>query len=200
MIRFFCTKCGREYVLADAFAHLPLLCKGCGDRMVVPDPKDSLPEPPPPPSKPPFDQSLAAPPPTLPEPERTPEETGSSEVKLFLSAEMQKKLNLAMPPAPNADEPAFPSPVEAEAPRPDRTRLAWMVDGFAFVVLLAAGAFLGETVARKSTIQIFSDAPASAKFPPTELLLWIGCVAACGLLYVWLGTRGWTLGARIRRR
>src|SRR6185437_11887497 len=39
MIRFNCATCGREYVLADALRHLPLLCKQCGHRLVVPDPQ-----------------------------------------------------------------------------------------------------------------------------------------------------------------
>jgi hypothetical protein len=175
--------------------------------MVVPTPGESLPEPPPPlpppPSKPAIERSLPAPPsvhPGLYQSEQLRDEgDSSSEVDLFLSAEVRKKLSMeAMPPS--VEETISPPPIEAAAPRADRTRLAWMVDGFAFVVLLAAGAFIGETVARKSTLQIFGDAPASTRFPPTELLLWLGSVAACGLLYVWLGTRGWTLGARIRRR
>lgn len=212
MIRFCCTKCGREYLLADAFAHLPLLCKGCGDRLIVPDPGDSLPEPPPPPPstplpKPTFERSLGSSTSRLieePEPAHQVTED-SSEVDLFLSAELRKKLNtpaeMAEQPVPVPRPAAPPQPVAPEeTERPDRTRLSWLIDGAAMLVMLAIGGYLGESVTRKSTVRILGDAPASAKFPPTDLLLWLGCVAAFGLVYFWLGTRGWTPGARLRRR
>ena len=49
MIRFNCPTCERPYELPDAMAHLPLVCKQCGQRLTPPAP---TPDPPPPPPKP----------------------------------------------------------------------------------------------------------------------------------------------------
>ncbi len=49
MIRFNCPHCERPYELPDAFAHLPLVCKQCGQRLTPPKPTPDLPPPPPPP-------------------------------------------------------------------------------------------------------------------------------------------------------
>ena len=208
MIRFCCTKCGKDYLLADALARLPLLCKGCGDRIIVPDPSESLPEPPPPPPKP-----ISVPPSQVaPEqPDRNHEPAPSApagEVDLFLSEELRKKLTVPMEesgrePAPMARvaaKPETPAPDQAEESQPDRARLARIVDGAVLLVVLVIGMFIGESVAGKSTLKILGDAPASPKFPPTDLLVWLACVVVLGLVYLWLGTRGWSVGGWIKRR
>src|SRR5581483_10467077 len=66
VIRFSCPQCGRAYVLADALAHLPLVCKGCGQRLAVPDPQPEPEPPPPPPVKRPVPVAKAPPPPPEP--------------------------------------------------------------------------------------------------------------------------------------
>ena len=71
MIRFSCQNCKRKYVLPDALARLPLLCKGCGSRLSVPGPGET-----------------AAPPRKKPEPAPEPAEDepaapGSDEDDLF---------------------------------------------------------------------------------------------------------------------
>lgn len=173
MIRFLCTKCGREYVVSNALARLPLLCKGCGDRIIVPDPSESLPEPPPEEEKP---DSLVSP---------------TVDDSLFMSIE-------GSGPAP-PPQPMPPLPEPAPIPPPRRSVNTKLVDGATLFVALCLGAFIGEYIAKKSTLQILGDAPASAKFPPTDLAIWVGTVATFGLFYLWLITRGWSLGARLRR-
>ena len=46
MIRFSCQHCDHPYLLPDALAHVPLLCKGCGQRLAVPAPGTDNPPPP----------------------------------------------------------------------------------------------------------------------------------------------------------
>lgn len=58
MIRFNCPNCDRRYELPEALARLPLLCKGCGQSLAVPE-RSTEPEPPP---------VVAAPPPVPPPP------------------------------------------------------------------------------------------------------------------------------------
>ena len=43
MIRFNCPTCGRPYELPDAMAHLPLVCKQCGQRLTPPAPTPDAP-------------------------------------------------------------------------------------------------------------------------------------------------------------
>ena len=232
VIRFSCMKCRREYQLSNALSHLPLLCKGCGDRIVVPDPSESLPEPPPappppvtpppkpappaaPPPKPVFERSLPVPPPPLdddkPEFQIAPLEE-DSEVNLFLSPEMRKKLFLPIEgsgpaPLPNRIPPLAPTPVMPPAPPPpveaeeEITPSKWKpIDAAGVLVMVILGNLFGGAAAGKSPFEILNDAPASPKFPPTDLVIWLGSVAAFVLLYVWMVGRGWSLGARLKRR
>jgi hypothetical protein len=55
VIRFNCPNCSRRYELPDALAHLPLVCKGCGQPLAVPAPTpDPEPEPEPEPERKPV--------------------------------------------------------------------------------------------------------------------------------------------------
>jgi len=200
MIRFNCATCGREYVLADALRHLPLLCKQCGHRLVVPDPQ---PEP-----VAPIAAPVAEPLPYAPAAEKGSASEGrlmalpsvsDSEVDLFMSAEMRAKLAAAAAPEPVAEAP-LPIPEPTAPRRPPTKALPAAVDAFITVILLALGMFVGEAVAGESTGHILSNAGSAPKFPPTDLLLWLGCVGFFGLLYGWLGARGWTVGGWLKRR
>lgn len=213
MIRFNCTTCGREYLLADALRHLPLLCKGCGHRLVVPDPQ------PEPISPPPAPQPTVRPEPPRPQKSPSPSDPGSaaegrlvaapsvsdSEVDLFMSAELRAKLAAAAgaeplePPVPGPS-PAPPAREEPANPRPPRKTLAAAADAFVAVLLLALGVFVGEIVAGESTGEILENAGTAPKFPTVELVMWLGCVGFFGLVYAWLGTRGWTLGGWVKRK
>lgn len=216
MIRFSCTSCQREYFLADAMAHLPLLCKGCGHRLEVPNPTPEAievrEEP-----KPAFDRSIAGALKSTPvhltsdEKYNVREEhvstAADSEVDLFLSPEVRKKLSVpiegsAAAPVP-APLPAIqklpPTPLEVETKQPRKT-LGLVVDVAIALLVLVVGAIAGETVAGKPTGEILSGAGSAPKFPPTDLLLWLGSVVVFGLIYAWLGTRGWTVGGWLKRR
>lgn len=200
VIRFHCPKCGRECLLPRALIGVPLLCKGCGDRLAVPEHSEPLPEPP----RPAFDRSLPIAREDQPDILVTPTVEDSS-VNLFLSAEVRKNLFLPIEgsgqsPPPDVETPVASTDLPVTAPPPDRKLLARIADGAAFFAMLALGAVVGSMVAGKSIAQIFADAPASPRFPPTDLMILVASVAVCGLLYVWLGTRGWSLGARIRHR
>jgi len=192
--------------VSNALIGVPLLCKGCGDRLTVPETSDPPPDVP----KPSFDRSLPPPDEGTPDILVTPTIENSA-VNLFISAEARKNLFQPiegsgqtstphpMPPLPSPIAERLPvAPPSAEPPA--RQVAARLVDGAAFLAALALGATLGSFAAGKPTRDILGDAPASPRFPPTDLLIWVASVAACGLLYVWLGARGWSLGARLKRR
>lgn len=203
MIRFSCPHCGRQYLLADALAHLPLICKGCGQRLTVPDPEPEPPAPLPPPKAPSVPQPVLreggapAEPQAAPPPEPHPPEQG-------VPAPKNADEPLISPEAlAHLDEPAklFPPGAETGSTSArNRNVLARVADAAVVLVLLVAGALLGEMVARKPTGEILSGAGSSPKFPPTDLMVWLGCVAFFGLVYAWLGTRGWTVGGWLRRQ
>lgn len=98
---------------------------------------------------------------------------------------------------PKPPVPAKPTPV---GPARDRKIMARLVDVVVVVILLATGTMVGEVVAKKSTRQIWEEAGAESGFLSTDLLIWLGCVVFFGLVYTWLGTRGWTVGGWLRRR
>jgi hypothetical protein len=114
-------------------------------------------------------------------------------VELFLSPDALTKLD----PQPELNR--QPVPTAARSARA-RKIMAWVVDGVLALGVLVAGALVGELVAKKPTREILSGAASAPTFPPTDLLLWLGCVAVFGLAYVWLGTRDWTAGGWLRRR
>ncbi|MDB5310273.1 MAG: hypothetical protein JWO38_4475 [Gemmataceae bacterium] len=223
MIRFRCPDCGREYVLIDAFAHLPLLCKGCGRQLIVPDPQ---PEPVvvPPPKVPAAPVSKPIPPPGLPKVERPPAATdgdraGEDRVPatwkrpddLHVPPDAAEKPDISLKmtgPAPPTTPHSSPTvtPEKATPPEPQSTpersrrRVAQLVDAVAVLILTGLGVMVGEVAVRKSTREILSAAGSATKFPPTDLLIWLGCAAFFVLGYVWLGTRGRTLGGWLKRR
>jgi hypothetical protein len=246
VIRFSCPHCGRGYVLADALAHLPLLCKGCGRGLTVPTESESPPPPPPPavisapkppppppivvpapkPPPPPPPPPLVMPllPPVPPEP-RPPEvddahsnapvvrtgPTSGPYLTEYLSSD--SKVEFDLPPAMTSpvEPPASPAhmatpddnlPVSPPAVTSIRSRklVAGLIDTVVWLVLLLIGIMIGEVVAQKSTREILDDAGSSTQFPPTDLVIWLGCAAFFVLIYGWLGTRGWSVGSWLRRR
>ena len=211
MIRFSCTNCQREYYLADALAHLPLLCKGCGHRLEVPNPTSEgvvIAEEP----KPAFERSIAAPVHlTSDEKYNVREEHVStaddSEVDLFLSPDVRKKPSVpiegsaaAPVPAPRPPVQKGSSPEPAAIPNSNRKALGLLIDIAIAVILLALGTFVGEAIAGRSTGEILRRAGSAPKFPPTDLLIWLASVLLPGLAYAWLGTRGGTVGGWLKRR
>jgi hypothetical protein len=74
-----------------------------------------------------------------------------------------------------------------------------VVDLVVMLVLIAAGAFLGEVLAGKPTREVWVDAGSSVIFPPTDLLMWLAPPVLFALVYGLLVSRGKSLGARFRR-
>ena len=196
MIRFPCANCGRNYVLPDALAGLPLLCKGCGQRLAVPGPGEGD------------------------EPESIDEEPGEGggeegavgsepkEPPIFLSDALKGELDLKpeypaelSPRLPSQKPPPPPSPSPPPADASPGQRALWLAaDVAAGLVLAGLGMLLGEFVTRKSTAAILREAGSAPKFPPTDLLLWVGCVAMPVMAYVLFANRGKSLGGWLRRR
>jgi len=193
VIRFSCPNCQRDYYLADALAHLPLLCKGCGQRLEVPEPTKD--EPPPPVVKSKAERPVSIhdlefhpPTPTV----------NDSEVDLFMTAELKAKLKREAPKPLEKPPPPVHAPEHPAEDAPSRRSLGLAVDVVVTLVLLGIGMLIGEMVAGKPTSQILSGIT-GPKFPPMDFVLWLGCVGFFGLVYAWLGTRGWTIGAWLKR-
>lgn len=201
MIRFSCPHCDRAYQLPTALAGLPLLCKGCGQRIVAPADQPAPPPPrveraalpPPPPPAPPA----PVPPKAVPRPEPAPD---------FKRDEPAIESPKRPEPAPEvlskrAAKPA-PEPEPEPTPAADAPSglLPFVADFVALVVLLGAGMLLGELLVRKPTGDVIGDAAAAPKFPPVELLLWAAPPLMLALVYLLLAGRGRALGALVRAR
>lgn len=230
LTRFTCTKCERRYEVPPALAGLPLLCKGCGTPLTVPDPPDEPepePEPPPPPKPkakvaPPVAQAprivatpKSAPPPDEEEDDKPfliPEPEGGA-VPVATAASRSEANGPPAGPAPGpnrvpvapkaaATKPAVAKQVTAK-PAPaavGRKLIAAVVDAAVGLVLLAGGVLAGEILARKPTRQVWNDAGGAVSFPPVELLMWAGPPLLILLVYVLLLSRGVTIGGWLRRR
>jgi hypothetical protein len=197
VICFNCPNCGRHYELLDAMSHLPLLCKGCGQRIDVPDP---TPDPPPikdtesfaAPAKTPIDSTnylkdkLAA------------ESLDNNKVALDLetSSDIYKKKALLSESV--STDSNYP---DEESERPLRPRpLSIVVDVILALFLLIAGGIFGEVLAKKSTGDVWREAGSAPKFPPIDLLLWLTPPLLLGLIYVLLISRRKSLGFWLQRR
>ena len=87
----------------------------------------------------------------------------------------------------------------AAPPRDTRKVLAFAADAVMIVVLVAAGVFLGELLAGKSTREVWADAGSSVLFPPVDLLMWLSPPVLFVLVYTLLISRGRSVGARLRK-
>ena len=74
-----------------------------------------------------------------------------------------------------------------------------MVDITAVLILLVAGAFLGELVTGKPTKQVVREAGSAVAFPPVDLVMWLAPPLLLGLVYTLLVSRGVSVGSRLRR-
>jgi hypothetical protein len=68
------------------------------------------------------------------------------------------------------------------------------------LVLAGGGALLGEFATGRGTGTILRDAGSAPKFPPVDLLLWLGCVATPLLAYVLFANRGKSVGRWLSNR
>lgn len=209
MIRFTCPTCGREYHLPEALARLALLCKGCGRRLLVPD-ASTVPEPPEQPPEHLADPlGLAGTVDLFPDTDqvRRPASASRAEFSLQDSVDLFPRSDTEL--IPSADEPALRPPrVESDAiparPTTDRRGrgrvLGVAVDVAVGVLLAGVGLLLGEFATRRGTADILREAGSAPKFPPLDLVLWLGCVATPVLGYVLFANRGKSVGAWLRRR
>lgn len=210
MIRFNCPNCGRLSEVPLALARLPLLCKGCGQPLVVPEASTAEPEPPPPPPpprpahKPPVlklakpDPVPPPPPPSEPDPEPEPEVEADPEPEPPPPPPKPK----AKPPVRRKPVAVATVPVEPTAPprRPRKNPLPVVIDVLVGALLLALGVYLGEVLAKKPTAQVWRDAGSAMTFPPEELILWLGPPSVVLLTYVLLASKGASVGGWLKRR
>jgi hypothetical protein len=210
VIRFSCPHCSRAYILPDALARLPLICKGCGQRLNVPEPEPE-PEPlPPPPVKPPHPAPITKPPPAAaahpPEPMTTLSNGPGGQYHATVEPDLDDSADADLfcrppePPEHAAAPPRIPPPVKPAAPARPRRGIGFVVDATVFLTLLAGGVIAAEMLLGKSSATVLRESSAAPKFPPTDLLIWLAGPVLLGLIYVWLGTRGWTVGGWLRRR
>lgn len=203
MIRFTCTTCGREYHVPEALARLSLICKGCAQRLVVPE-ASTVTEPPEPPLDPPEVVGTVDLFPDSNDVRRRATDSRDvpdlqDSVDLFPKPDVEPSAAGATePPAPmkRAAVVAGPKPVPAERGR----ALELVVDVMVGLLLAGVGMLLGEFVTRKGTLEVLREAGSAPKFPPVDLLLWLGCVATPVLLYVLFVKRGKSVGGWLRRR
>lgn len=201
MIRFNCPGCGRHYELPDLMAHLPLLCKGCGQPLAVPEPS---PEP-----EPPL-FAKPAPAPTKPaSPQQVREPSSNDDDVLVTKPDSTPDIdfNVSGPTVASLSDPQQPPKPEAAANPPaalaassGSKRIPAIVDVAVGLILLVAGVFLGEVLAQKSTREVLTEAGSAPKFPPLELLQWLGPPLFFGLIYALLISRGRSVGGWLKRR
>jgi len=85
-------------------------------------------------------------------------------------------------------------------PRPAKKLMPVVVDVVVGLILLALGVFLGEMLAQKPTGQILHEAGTAMKFPPIELIQWMGPPVVILLTYGLLVSKGRSVGGWLRRR
>lgn len=210
LIRFNCPHCSRLFELPPALARLPLVCKGCGQPVTVPE-RSTAPEPEPPRVEPPR---LEPAPPALPDvaPSEAPAPgladpaPADTRNDLFeqpgLMAELDS-LGTDTGPAelPPPARKVAPGPVaNAAGPASDRKVLGLLVDVAVALLLLVSGVICGELLAQQSTREVLTDAGSAAKFPPVELLLWMSPALVFLLVYALLSARERSVGSWLRRR
>jgi hypothetical protein len=199
VIRFNCSSCGRFCEVPVALARLPLLCKGCGQPLVVPEASTVEPEPPPLPRPPRTAERPAVPKPTKPVPAPPPPEP-EAEPKLA-EAPPPKPAPKPKPPVRRKPVPVTETAPDEEKPRRPRVNpLPVVADVCVALMLLLFGAYLGELLARKPTAQVWRDAGSAVTFPPEDLILWLGPPSVLVLVYALLASKGASVGGWLKRR
>jgi hypothetical protein len=75
-----------------------------------------------------------------------------------------------------------------------------VADVVAGLLLAGVGVLFGQFATGRGTVEILREAGGAPKFPPVDLLLWLGCVAAPVLGYVLFANRGKSVGGWLRTR
>jgi len=199
-------------------ASLPLMCKGCGQRLVIPE-RSTLPDPPPvlPVAPPP---PVAKPRPVKPPPAPLPEDDegvlvagadDTPDIDFDISGPLavtesdahRRRLPESVPPVPaSLTKSPAPIPKPAAHSRPPLLGkvLPFMADVAIGAVLLVVGGFLGEIVAGKPTGQVWNEAGGAVAFPPMDLLMWVSPVVMLVLIEALLLSRGVSVSGWWKRR
>jgi hypothetical protein len=214
VIRFKCPNCGRYYELSQVLRHLPLLCKGCGQRIDVPE-ISSEPEPTafaiPEPVSSPTSQSkssiIAAAKAVMPaihtsvgEDQATLDAVAESSVVLQMHTDTPADLAEQKAEALPTSSITLPDEDAADPTTRKMKPLSIVVDAMIGLLLLIVGGLIGEILANKSTGDVWREAGSAPKFPPIDLLLWLAPPIVLILIYYLLITRRKSLGAWLERR
>lgn len=211
-------------------ARLPLLCKGCLQPLQVPEPDPEPEPPPPflHPTQPQPARPHQADVPGKVEIATGANSTGGNPVSTDTASSRQQPdvlvaqsdssshidFDIPGPTVANFNDPKklWPQPTAPAAPAPAPTApapvpragtgklIALVVDVAVGLILLVAGVFVGELLARKSTREVLTEAGSAAKFPPLELIQWLGPPLFFGLIYMLFVSRGWSIGGWLKRR
>ncbi len=152
---------------------MPLLCKGCGQPLAVPDASTDEPEPPP------------LPPPVVPPPKKKPTPLPPPPPK-------------AEQPADAGRSPRLIPDVEPEPSR--KNPVSIVVDVVVGLILLAIGVVLGEMLTQKPTGQVLHEAGTAMKFPPVDLIMWMSPPSVILLTYGLFVSKGRGVGNWLKRR
>jgi DNA-directed RNA polymerase subunit RPC12/RpoP len=212
LIRFKCPNCGRRYEVLQALKDIPLLCKGCGQRVDVPE---SSQEP-----DPVQDSLKEKSDPSVPVPHTPVSAVFAADEKAIDSPELKdlSKIQAASETSLPEKEPATPQQTQGrelpeekmippegaltdEASEPSRMKpLPIFVDVMFSFFLLLVGGMCGETLAKKSTGDVWRDAGSAPTFPPIDLLLWLTPPTLLLLIYGLLISRQKSIGALIQSK
>jgi hypothetical protein len=211
VIRFKCPNCGRYYEVSQVLQHLPLLCKGCGQRIDVPDTSQEpepaatpIPEPLSPPAtankslgvaaaRPPIQTSVGeVPAKSVTTGENTADVLPQTEAQTEMAGQKKEMIPTSFVPISH-DEEASESTVKMKP-------LPIVVDAMIGLLLLLVGGLIGEVLAKKSTGDVWREAGSAPKFPPIDLLLWLAPTIMLMLIYYLLITRRKSLGAWLQKR
>jgi hypothetical protein len=205
VIRFKCPNCGRYYEVPPSLRHVPLLCKGCGQRIAVPE-----------------DSEVPGP---VPEPQIAIAPTGKLSIPASATPtpghqpSEKEQLPKTLPPAENAavgetqpgaqpEKNAWQQASTTQAGEDDeKTQSSFrlkpryiLVDVAVGLLFLLIGGTLGAFLAGSSTAEIWAEAGSATKFPPMDLLLWLAPPTMLLLIYSLLIARRKSLGAWLQRK
>jgi hypothetical protein len=204
VIRFKCPNCDRYYEVSQVLKHVPLLCKGCGQRIDVPE-SSSEPEPTalaiPEPIGSPTSQNkssfIAAAKAALPaihasEGEDQTTLVAAAESSVAVQMKSDSQADLAGQKAESLPASSIALPHEDDADPSTRKMIG--------LLLLLVGGLIGEVLVKKSTGDVWREAGSAPKFPPIDLLLWLAPPIMLMLIYYLLITRRKSLGAWLQNR
>jgi hypothetical protein len=197
--------------VSQAFKHLALLCKGCGQGMDVPETSQE------PDQAPIADTIPASTNPSTPLTAANPavattvaQADQATDIKEHATSDNAAVIDKPTDINPEVlvqklPIPETPVPITANSEEPDEPAMKWeplsiAADALIGLVLLVIGGLLGQVLAKKSTGDVFWDATTAVKFPPIDLMLWLAPPTLLVLIYVLLISRRKSVGGWLQRR